>query len=124
MAVDYVAALKNSRMDLVLAAMDADASAGYMEILASDDTSLVILTFPTTSGVVTADTLDFTCGTGIDGTGLADAVATKAALYDGGDNLVADGLTVGTNNTNVVLQSTSITTGATVTLLSASIKHG
>jgi hypothetical protein len=58
--------------------------------------------------------------TSADGTGTAAA----ARIRTGADGDVVTGLTVGTGSEDIVLDSTSITTGQTVTISSATISHG
>ena len=60
MAFTYNAAVKTARMAEVLAAIDADASAGTLEIgSAGFAATLAVLTLDTVSGIVSGDTLTF-----------------------------------------------------------------
>jgi hypothetical protein len=129
MAVTYTTATKIARMDAVKAQIDAGTGAGKLEIgtagmatvLAtialndpcgtSSDTGggVVKLTF---SGMPRSDTS-------------ADATGTAAAarIRDSNNTDVITGLTVGTSGTDIILDSTSITAGQTVTISAATIQH-
>jgi hypothetical protein len=129
MAVTYTTATKIARMDAVKAQIDAGTGAGKLEIgtagmatvLAtialndpcgtSSDTGggVVKLTF---SGMPRSDTS-------------ADATGTAAAARIRDSNItdVISGLTVGTSGTDIILDSTSITAGQTVTISAATIQH-
>ena len=122
MTVTYNAALKDTRMNAVVTAIDAGTSFGVLEIgTAGFSTSLVSITlqkpsFTEASGVITA--------AGVPLSGTASATGTAAArIKDSSGTIVVSGLTVGTSGTDVILNSTSITTGQTVTLTSGTITH-
>jgi hypothetical protein len=125
MAVVYAAALRTTRMQAVLAAIDAGAGAGKLKIgTTAMGTVLATLTLADPSGSVSGDvlTLDFDpdiSDTSADNSGTAAA----ATITDSDDNVIVSGLTVGTSGTNVVLDSTSITAGQTVTITSGTITH-
>jgi hypothetical protein len=71
---------------------------------------------------VSGDVLTFTMpqsDTAADNSG----TAAEARIRTSADADVVTGLTVGTSGTNIVLDSTSITAGQTVTINSATITH-
>jgi len=123
MTVTYNAALKDTRMNAVVTAIDAGTSFGVLEIgTAGFSTSLVSITlqkpsFTEASGVITA------AGVPLSGTASATGTAAAARIKDSSGTIVVSGLTVGTSGTDVILNSTSITTGQTVTLTSGTITH-
>jgi hypothetical protein len=122
MAVTYPAALKNTRLDAVTTAIGAS---GKLEIGTAGMAS-ILATIPlanpaapgASSGVLTLTMPQ--SDTSADGTGTAAA----ARIRTGADGDVVTGLTVGTGSEDIVLDSTSITTGQTVTISSATISHG
>jgi hypothetical protein len=106
-------------------AVDAQASAGYIEIGTSGmAVTIVTITFSKPS---------FNVATGIatmlspPKSGVASSSGTQTAaaarIRDGSANDIVTGLTVGTSAADIVLNSTSITNGQTVTLTSATITH-
>lgn len=54
----------------------------------------------------------------------ATGTAAKAELRNNAGTTVVSGLTVGTSATDVILTSTSVTSGQTVTITSGTITHG
>lgn len=125
MGVIYAAALRTTRMNAVVTAIDAGAGAGKLKIgTAAMGAVLATLTLADPCGTVSGDilTLDFDpdiSDTSADGTGTAAA----ATITDSDDNVIVSGLTVGTSGTNIVLDSTSITTGQTVTITAGTLTH-
>ena len=124
MATTYSAAVKNARMDAVLAEIG---DAGKVKIYAANGTTLLCtFVLPTPSGTVTTDTLTFDIDPDIDEAS-ADATDTAAlaTITTSADTVCVSGLTVGTSGTDVIISpSTSITTGQVVTLTALSIQHG
>ena len=125
MAVTYSAAVKTLRMQAVADAIDAGVSSGTLEI-GTAGMAAVLAVFQlvepcgTVSGAVL--TLDFDpdiSDTSADGTGAAAA----AQIKDGDGVAVITGLTVGTSGTDIILDSTSITAGQTVTLTAGALTH-
>jgi hypothetical protein len=125
MAVTYSTAVKTLRMQAVADAIDAGVGAGTLEI-GTAGMAAVLAAFQlvepcgTVSGAVL--TLDFDpdiSDTSADGTGTAAA----AQIKDGSGVAVITGLTVGTSGTDIILDSTSITAGQTVTLTAGTLTH-
>jgi len=124
MAVNYLASLKSTRMTAVINAMDVNASAGFIEICtAAYAAVLCTITFSKPSfsesgGVITM--LSPPKSNTASGTG----TAAVARIKDGGTtNVVVNNLTVGTSASDIILNSTSITSGQTVTLTAGTITH-
>jgi hypothetical protein len=125
MAVTYSTAVKTLRMQAVADAIDAGASAGSLEI-GTTGMGSVLATFTlvepcgTVSGAVL--TLDF--DPDISATQpTASGTAAEARIKNGSGTAVITGLTVGTSGTDIVLDSTSITGGQTVTITAGTITH-
>lgn len=121
MAVEYIESLKNARLDEVTAAIGATGvleigDAGFATVLAS-----IALANPA-APAASAGVLTFTMPQS-DESADATGTAADARITDGTGNIIT-GLTVGTSGTDVVLDSTSISSGQTVTINSASITHG
>jgi len=121
MAVTYTTAVKNARLDAVIAAIG---TAGKLEIgTDAMATTLAVFTLSNpaapaaSSGVIT-----FTMpksDTNADDTG----TATTARIVTSADLDIITGLTVGVTAEDIVLDSASITAGQTVTISSATITH-
>jgi hypothetical protein len=122
MTVSYIAALKSTRMQAVIAAIDANAAPAVLEI----GTSAMALTL----AAITLGKPSFTEAGGIitvigsrSGTATNTGTAASARIKDGGGNIIVSGLTVGTSGADINLNSTAITSGQTVTLSSGTITH-
>lgn len=123
MAVIYASALRTTRMNDVKTAIDAGSGPGTIEIgTASMASTLAVLTLSDPCGSVSGDVLTFsaiTSDSSADNTGTAAA----ARIKDSDGNVIVSGLTVGTSGANVVLNSTSISSGQQVSISSATITH-
>ncbi len=123
MTISYAAALKDTHMDATLAAFDSNASAATLEICTAAYAAVLVSitlakpSFTRSSGVLTA--------AGVPKSGVAGGTGTAAVarIKDGGGGIQATGLTVGTSGSDINLNSTSITTGQTVTITSGTITH-
>lgn len=125
MAVVYPTPVKDARMDAVAAKIDAGAGPGKLEIgTAGMSTVLATITLNDPCAAAAASGILTFAGFPKSDTA-ADATGTAAAarIRDSNDVDVITGLTVGTSGTDIVLDSTSITAGQTVTINSASISH-
>jgi hypothetical protein len=126
MAVTYATDVKTDRMQAVVDQIDAGAGAGKLEIGTAGMASvLATLTLADPSGTVSGAvlTLDFDpdiSDTSADNSGIAAA----ARVRDSNNNDVITGLTVGTSGTDIILDSTNITAGQTVTITAGTITHG
>lgn len=122
MAVTYTTAVKNARLDAVVAAIG---STGVLEIGTTGMASiLATISLNSTAGTTSGGVLTFSgfpkSDTSADATGTAAAARIRTA--SGGTDIVT-GLTVGTSGSDINLTSTSITAGQTVTISSATITH-
>lgn len=120
MAITYTTAVKNARLNAVVAQIGAGGkleigTAGMAQVLAT-------ITLDATAGTVTGGVLTFSS---FPKTVAASATGTAAAarIRTSGDVDVVTGLTVGTSATDIVLASLPITSGQNVTLNSATITH-
>lgn len=123
MAVNYDTATKTARMAATILQIDANASPAFIEICtASFAAVLVTITlsdpsFTEFAGVITMS--------GAPKSGVAGNTGTAAAarIKDGGSTVKVNNLTVGTSGSDINLNSTSITSGQTVTLTAGTITH-
>jgi len=124
MSVTYRTGLKTTRMTDVITDIDKGSSFGYIEICSSAYASVlatIVLAKPSfteSSGVITmagAPKSDSSA----DNTG----TAAIARIKDSDGNVIVSGLSVGTSGTDIVLNSTSITSGQAVTITSGTITH-
>lgn len=120
----YSTALKNARLDEITAAIDAGTGAGKLEIGTAGMASVlatITLNDPS-AGAASGGVLTLTMpqsDTSADATG----TAAEARIRTSANADVITGLTVGTAATDIILDSTSITAGQTVTINSATITH-
>jgi hypothetical protein len=124
MAVTYSTAVKTDRLEVVVAAIDAGSGAGKLEI-GTTGMSLVLatITLDDPSATVSGGVLTL-AGTPLEATASGTGTAAAARIRDSDDTDIVTGLTVGTGGQDIVLDSTSITTGQTVRITSGTITHG
>lgn len=124
MAVVYSTTVKNARMTVVRDAIDGGPAAGTLEIGTTGmGTVLATITLADPCGSVSGGVLTFTMpksDTSADATGTAAA----ARIKDSTGTVIVSGLTVGTSASDIILSTTSIATGDTVTIQNAAITHG
>jgi hypothetical protein len=121
MAVTYTTTLKNTRLDAVTTAIGAS---GKLKIIHSDGTT-ILATLPlsaTAAPAASGGVLTFNAITSANAS--ATGAATTAKFTTSADVDVVTGLTVGTSGTNVVLNSTSVSSSQPVAITSATITHG
>lgn len=129
MAVNYSQAIQDARMDQVISIIDAHASPAKLEIRTSGGTTLlatITLNDPsfTRSGSSPNTKISMNGLPKTSAAAVANGTAAIAQIKTGGDVLCIDGLTVGTSGTDIVLNTTTISIGQTVTLqTTAEIKH-
>ena len=121
MAVTYTTAVKNARLDAVTTEIG---TAGKLEIgTAGMATVLATITLANPAApAASSGVLTFTMpqsDTSADDTGTAAA----ARIRDSVDTDIVTGLTVSTSGADINLDNTSITSGQTVTINSATITH-
>lgn len=125
MAITYATDVKTSRMEAVVAQIDAGTGAGKLEIgTAAMATILATIPLSDPCGTVSNGVLTFS-GTPLSDSSADDTgTAAAARIRDSDDNDVITGLTVSTSGADINLDSVSITAGQTVTITSASLTHG
>lgn len=125
MAVIYASALRTTRMNAVVSAIDAGTGPGKLKIGTSGMASvLAVLTLVDPCGAVSGDVLTFDFDPDISDTSADNTgTAAEATITDSDDNVIVSGLTVGTSGTNIVLDSVSITAGQTVTITAGTLTH-
>src|SRR4030095_11157053 len=124
MAVSYNVALKSARMAAVIAAVDAGAgpgtleicSAGYAAVLAT--IALADPSFNESGGVITMAGVPRSDNSA-DNTG----TAALARIKDSNGNVVVSGLTVDVSTGDIQLTSTAITAGQAVSITAGTITH-
>lgn len=121
MSINYPTAVKNARLQVVATALDAQTAPGTLELYAGA-TVFAIETLAKPSATITNGVLSL-AGVPITTTVLATGTVTTARLKDGSGTVVADGLTVGTSGTNIIINSTSLVQNQNVTLNSFTITH-
>lgn len=135
MSVVYQTTLKTNRMQLVsdlvatkvAAASTGSATAGQLVIgtasLSGGTGVLATIALPTTPFTISGAVATLQ-GTPLSIAASATGTAALAELRNNAGTTIASGLTVGTSATDIILNSTSITSGQTVTITSGTITHG
>ena len=124
MAVNYVTAVKNTRMTAVLNAIDAGSGAGKINIYTSVyGTLLVSIALADPSGTVSSGALTLS---GMPKTAIASGSgnAAIARILDSDNNVVAEGLTVGLSASDIIIDNVNIASGQTVNITAGTITHG
>lgn len=123
MAINYSDAVKAARMAAVLAAANAGSGPGKLRIFTAAYASMLV--------EVELDEVDDDAASAIldllaapsTGEAAASGTAAIARITDSDNTTVAQGLTVGTSGSDVILDSVNITAGQDVTINSAVITH-
>lgn len=124
MAINYTTTIKNARMTTVLNAIDAGSGAGKINIYNAGYTNILVsITLADPAGVVAAGALTLS-GMPKSGTGIYAGNAAVAKIVDSDNTVVADGLTVGTTGTDIVIDNVNIAVGQNVNITAGSITHG
>ena len=127
MSVVYDISLKNTRMSAVVSAID-NGGAGSLLFGTSlgfgGANLLATITFNATCGTVSGGVLTFSGTPLVDSSAANTGTATEGEVEDGVGHVVISGLTIGTSATDIVLSSTSIVSGQSVTITAATITHG
>jgi hypothetical protein len=116
MTFNYAATLKSLRMQDVITKLDAQSGVATLEIATAAFASVLVIislqkpSFVESSGVLTLQ------GVPLSGVAGATGTAAVARLKDSAGTVWVNNMTVGTSATDVVLNSTSITSGQTVTV--------
>lgn len=120
MAVNYTTAVKNARLEAVVAQIG---SGGKLEIgTAGMGTVLATFTLESTAGTATGGVLTFS---GFPKQDAADdtGIAAAARIRKSDNTDIVTGLTVGTTASDIILDNTNITTTQVVIIQSAAITH-
>lgn len=120
MAVTYTTAVKQARLEAVITAIGA---AGKLKIFTAADALLATLSLANPAGAASGATLTLDFDPDISATASGSGTAAKASITTGADVDVITGLTVGTSGTDIILDSTSITSGQSVTITAGTITH-
>jgi hypothetical protein len=125
MAVNWNAATQTSRMNASLTIIDANASPATLEIgTAAMAATLVTVTLGDPSFSVGGSPATLTMlGVPKSGTATGAGTAAAARIKDGGGTIILSGLTVGTSASDIILNSTAISVGQTVTITAGTITH-
>jgi hypothetical protein len=124
MAVIYATAVRTARMNDVLTALNQGAGPGKLKIgTTAMGSILATLILVDPAGSVSGDILTLDFDPDISDVADNSGTAAAATLTDSDDNIIVSGLTVGTSGTNIVLDSTSITAGQTVTITAGTLTH-
>lgn len=118
MAVTYDVAVKTDRMTATRDYF----GGGTLEIQDSGGTALAVFTLTAAGGSVATDTwtLAFTDSTV---SAAATGTASQAVIKNSAGNAHLTGLTVGTSGADVTIDNTSIASGQSVSISSATIQH-
>jgi hypothetical protein len=126
-ATSYSQSLQNTRLDAVLAAFDAHASPATLEICTASYASVLVaipLADPSFSrGGAKPSTALTMLGVPKNANAAATGTAALGRIKEGGGTVIADGLSVGTSGTDIILNSTSITSGQNVAITAGTITH-
>jgi len=135
MSVVYAATLKTNRMQLVsdliatkvAAASTGTATAGQLVIgtasLSGATGVLATIALPTTPFTVSGAVATL-AGVPLSVAASASGTAALAELRNNAGTTIVSGLTVGTAATDIILGTTTITSGGTVTITAGTITHG
>ena len=124
MAINYSTTLKNSRMTAVKDAIDGGSGAGKINIYtAAYGALLVSIALADPSGTIANGVLTLS---GMPKSGVASGAgnAAIARILDSADTVIADGLTVGTSGTDIVIDNVNIAVSQNVNITAGSITHG
>lgn len=124
MAIVYTTAVKNARLDAVVAQIDAGAGAGVLQIGTTSMASILAeITLNDPSGTSSGGVLTFSGFPKSDTSANNTGTAAAARIRDSNGVDIITGLSVGTTASDINLDSVSITSGQTVTITSATITH-
>lgn len=123
MAVNYASGVKTTRMQAVRDAIDAGAGAGTIEICTAAYASVLItFTLSDPASTVSGDTLSL-AGLPKSASASNSGTAAIARIKDSTGTVVAQGLTVGTSGTDIIVSNTTINSGQSYQLTAGSIVH-
>lgn len=124
MAINYSTTLKSTRMTAVKDAIDGGSGAGKINIYTSAYAALLVsINLADPSGTVSNGVLTLS-GMPKSGAATGAGNAAIARILDSSDTVIADGLTVGTSGTDIVIDNINIAVSQNVNITSGSITHG
>jgi len=124
MAIVYTTAVKNARLNAVVAQIDAGAGAGVLQIGTTSMASVLAeITLNDPSGTSSGGVLTLSGFPKSDTSANNTGTAAAARIRDSNGVDIVTGLSVGTSASDINLDSVSITSGQTVTITSATITH-
>jgi hypothetical protein len=123
MALNYANSVKAARLAAVLTALNAGAAPGKLRIFTAAYASMLVEFDLDESDANVADNILALVDAPVTEAAVASGTAAIARLTDSDNNMVGEGLTVGTSGTDVIVDSTNITSGQNVTLNAANITH-
>ena len=122
MTVSYNTNVINSRLTVVLNAIDAGSGSGKLLIGTTGmAVTLSTITLSKPCGTISAGVLTFSGVPLTDGFAANTGTASAAEITDSAGTVIASGLTVGTAGTDMIISTTSITQGDIVSLTVATI---
>lgn len=135
MAVTYSTTIKTNRLNVVNDALNSKTyaagtgagSAGTLVIgtsaLSGATGVLATITLGNPGATVSGNTLTI-AGTPLSATASASGTAFLAELRNNAGTVIVSGLSVGTSASDIIINTTTVTSGQTVTLSSGVITHG
>lgn len=125
MAINYSNTVKVTRMTAVRDAIDGGAAAGKINIYTAAYASLLVsISLADPSGTVAGAGVLTLSGMPKSGVGGNPGNAAIARILDSDDTVIADGLTVGTVGTDIIIDNINIAVGQTVNITAGAITHG
>lgn len=123
MSVDYNTAILNARLNVVLTAIDAGATNGWLRLLDISDNVLSSFQLSRPMGAVLGRVLTFNGLSLIDPSAVAAGIAQRARVEDGNGTIIISGLTVagGAPADIVMTPTTTIAVGQTIAITAATI---
>ena len=123
MAVNYRTTLKTTRMQAVRDDIDVGAGAATVEICTAAYASVLItFTLSDPASTVATDTLTL-AGMPKTANASASGTAAVARIKESAGTVIVNNLTVGTSGTDLIISSTTITSGSPYNLNSGTIVH-
>ena len=116
MSVIHQTAVRTAIAQAVEDAIDADASAGYLQFETSGDSEVATITFNTTAGTVSNGRITFSSTPKTD-TSATGGVVAQASIYDGAGTKILE-CACGTAGSDINLSTLTVPAGSTVTLSS------
>ncbi len=121
MAIVYSVAVRNSRLQTVINAIDAGAGSGLIKLgTAGMAVTLATITLNKPCATISAGVLTFS-GTPLNTLGAALGVAAAATITDSAGLVVASGFSVGTSGTDIIVNLLNVSPGSIVTFISGAI---